>query len=52
MKFPAGTVAGTYKQAVAKRGDHDCVRFDSQNENWTIREFDVSLQMMQSRIGF
>lgn len=42
-KFPQGTVAGAYKEAVATRPDQDALRFDSQNINWTIQEFDVSL---------
>jgi hypothetical protein len=42
-KFPEGTVAGLYKQAVAMRPDHDILRFDNQNINWSLVEFDVSL---------
>ena len=42
LKFPEGTVAGMYKQAVASNGEYDIVRFDSQRLNWTLKEFDVS----------
>jgi len=41
-KFPEGTVAGLLKQAVAARADQDLVRFDNQNINWSLVEFDVS----------
>ena len=39
-KFPEGTVAGLYKAAVAVRADQDVLRFDNQNINWTLVEFD------------
>jgi len=39
-KFPEGTVAGLYKAAVAAKPDYDCVRFDSQGINWSLKEFD------------
>jgi hypothetical protein len=42
MKFPAGTVAGHYKNAVAHQPEQDAVRFDNQKLNWSLKEFDVS----------
>ena len=42
LKFPEGTVAGMYKQAVASNSEYDIVRFDTQKLNWTLKEFDVS----------
>ena len=42
LKFPEGTVAGLYKQAVASNSEYDIVRFDHQKLNWTLKEFDVS----------
>ena len=42
VKFPEGTVAGMYKAAVAAKPEYDCVRFDSQRINWTLKELDVS----------
>ena len=42
LKFPEGTVAGLYKQAVAANAEYDVVRFDNQKLNWTLKEFDVS----------
>lgn len=44
VRFPAGTVAGHYKAAVAQRAEQDVVRFDNQKLNWTLSEFDVSDQ--------
>ena len=41
LKFPAGTVAGHFKQAVATNSGYDIVRFDNQKLNWTLKEFDV-----------
>ena len=41
LKFPAGTVAGHFKQAVATNANYDIVRFDNQRLNWTLKEFDV-----------
>jgi acyl-CoA synthetase (AMP-forming)/AMP-acid ligase II len=40
LKFPAGTVAGHFKQAVATNSGYDIVRFDNQRLNWTLKEFD------------
>ena len=40
MKFPAGTVAGHYKAAVAANGNIDALRFNNQKLNWTLTEFD------------
>jgi len=42
VKFPASTVAGHFKSAVATNGDVDIVRFNNQKLNWTLKEFDVS----------
>lgn len=39
-KFPEGTVAGFFKAAVSTRADQDVLRFDNQNLNWTLVEFD------------
>ena len=44
LKFPEGTVAGMYKQAVASNSEYDIVRFDDQKLNWTLKEFDVSVK--------
>jgi len=40
MKFPAGTVAGQFKTAVAVNSGVDIIRFDNQKLNWTLKEFD------------
>ena len=40
-KFPEGTIAGTYKSAVARNELIDAVRFDAQRFNWNLREIDV-----------
>lgn len=40
-KFPENTIVGAYKRAVAQNAWLDAVRFDKQNFNWTIKEFDV-----------
>jgi len=40
MKFPAGTVAGHFKTAVAANSGIDIIRFDNQKLNWTLKEFD------------
>ena len=40
MKFPAGTVAGSYKSAVAEKPEYDAVRFHNQRYNWSLQEFD------------
>ena len=40
-KFPEDTVPGVLKEARAKNEWKDCVRFDSQNHNLTVKEFDV-----------
>jgi len=45
LKFPEGTVAGLYKQAVAANAETDIVRFDNQRLNWTLKEFDVSIEL-------
>jgi len=42
-KFPEGTVAGLYKQAVAENHLYDAVRFDAQRFNWNLKEFDVGI---------
>jgi acyl-coenzyme A synthetase/AMP-(fatty) acid ligase len=39
-KFPTGTVAGLYKQAIASNKVMDAIRFDTQRHNWTLQEFD------------
>jgi hypothetical protein len=41
MKFPAGTVAGHFKTAVAANSGIDIIRFNNQKLNWTLKEFDV-----------
>jgi hypothetical protein len=46
-KFPEGTVAGLYKRAVAENQYIDAVRFGAQKFNWTLKEFDVSSNMMR-----
>jgi acyl-CoA synthetase (AMP-forming)/AMP-acid ligase II len=40
-KFPENTVPGVLKDARNKNEWKDCVRFDSQNMNFTLKEFDV-----------
>jgi acyl-CoA synthetase (AMP-forming)/AMP-acid ligase II len=39
-KYPTDTVAGIYKVAIASNYMFDSVRFDQQNFNWTLKEFD------------
>ena len=51
LKFPEGTVAGMYKQAVAANAVYDAVRFDNQKLNWTLTEFDVSKQVVNTDFG-
>jgi len=41
-KFPANTVPGVFKAAIANNGRVDLARFHAQNYNWTVQEFDVS----------
>jgi hypothetical protein len=40
VKFPAGTVAGHIKAAVATQPMMDVIRFNNQNINWTVKELD------------
>ena len=49
-KFPEGTVAGVYKRAMAKNEYYDAARFGTQKLNWTLREFDVNILLMNDKI--
>lgn len=40
-KFPEDTISGVVKEARAKNEWKDLVRFDGQNFNWNVKEFDV-----------